>query len=65
MFTTASGIPYKSVRGFNDACKAANLQGNFLGEIFIPHPKGECLDPRNLLKTRCGEVAEWPKAAVC
>ena len=38
---------------------------DFLGEIFTPHPKGECLDPRNLLKTRCGEVAEWPKATVC
>lgn len=28
MFTTASGIPYKSIRaGFNAVCQAANLQG--------------------------------------
>jgi hypothetical protein len=26
VFTMASGIPYKSVRGFNAVCKAANLQ---------------------------------------
>jgi len=44
VFTTTSGIPYKSVRGFYNACKAADLAGltpHSLRHTFVSRFYGE------------------------